>query len=387
MNSFFQSVLLTILVYGIAMTPTSRHLNPYSYAKAPAEVVVPGVTSEKECTDNRTKQRGWKNGRCYNFESTTEHNDQENTQKDTEDMNDDSGKQSSMLGMMAIAAGAAMVAAGMAMVPPNIGLIMAGIALIMAGMAALAAAAAMGKNENKARINDARMSAISGAPTPVAGSKFGKGTGASGIKIDPSLTRTGKANSIFDDFEKKTGISRDDLAAGLMDGKNPAEILGGNGKMGMSSSQLQSMMDKASADGTSLGADDVMNKLGLTPEDMAMYGKNTGMGEGLELPSAGGSSRSPNSTAQSNSFDSMFGAPKGPEGGSAYLGGAGLNLSPDVQAALDRAGITDRSLFQMVNQQYKRKTPMMFGVQPSAPNFSTENNPFSNLGSGGQIDF
>lgn len=368
------------------MTPTNGHLNPYAYAGAPAEVVVPGVTSEQECVNDRTKQRGWKDGRCYNFNSTTEHNDQENTQKDTEDMNDDSGNQSSMLGMMAIAAGAAMVAAGMAMVPPNVGLIMAGIALIMAGMAALAAAAAMGKNENKAKINDGRMSAISGAPTPVAGSKFGQGTGASGIKIDPSLTRTGKANSIFDDFEKKTGISRDELAAGLMDGKNPADILGGNGKMGMSASQMQGMMDKASADGSGLGADEVMNKLGLTPEDMAMYGKNTGMGEGFELPTAGSGSRSPNSTAQANSFDSMFGAPKGPDGGAAYLGGAGLNLSPDLQAALDRAGITDRSLFQMVNQQYKRKTPMMFGVQPSTPNFNNDDNPFSNLGGGGQVD-
>lgn len=385
MKSFFQSALLTVLIYGVTMTPTTGHLNPYAYAGAPAEVVVPGVTSEAECVNDRTKMRGWKDGRCYNYTPTTQNADQENTQKDTEDMNDKSGNQSSMLGMMAIAAGAAMVAAGMAMVPPNIGLIMAGIALIMAGLAALAAAAAMGKNENKAKVNDGRMSAISGGPTPVPGSKFGKGTGASGIKIDPSLTRTGKANSIFDDFEKKTGISRDTLAAGLMEGKNPAEILGGQGKMGMSASQMQSMMDKAAADGTGLGADDVMNKLGLTPEDMEMYGKNTGMGEGLEMPNGGGAGRGP-TAASSNNFDSMFGAPKGPEGGPAYLGGAGLNLSPDVQAALDKAGITDRSLFEMVNQTYRKKTPMMFGVQPSTPNSISESNPFSNLGGGGKID-
>ena len=53
-----------------------------------------------------------------------------------------------------------------------------------------------------------------------------------GIKIDPSLARTGKAATIFDDFEQKTGMSRDDFLDALNKGKTPAEIMAGNKKFG-----------------------------------------------------------------------------------------------------------------------------------------------------------
>lgn len=349
-------------------------------------------TSTSTATNANCANSGAVYGGGAAFSHCNKNDNQQNSQTDTEDLNDSGAQQSKMLGMMAIAAGAAMVAAGMAMVPPNMGLIAAGMALILAGTQALAAASKMDKNANKAGYNAGNMSGISNNGTP-SGSSIGESGSTPGIKIDPSLARTGKASAIFDDFEQKTGISRDELINGLESGKSVPEVLGGSKKMGASEAQLAGMMDKASSSGAAMGADEAMAKLGLTAEDLAAYGKNTGMSatgeESVYGIGAGGGSRNPNS-ANTNSLDALFGAGTGVGAGGNdpnALGGAGLGLSPDVKAALDRNGITNRSIFQMVNEQYKRKTPMMFGVPAKRPTLGgTQENPFSNLGSGGKIE-
>jgi hypothetical protein len=319
------------------------------------------------------------------FSHCTKNDTQENSQKDTTDLNNSGAQQSMMLGMMATAAGAGMVAAGMASTPPNGGLIAAGAALIMAGMLGMKAAGNMASNAGVSDWNDYKMNDI----TPnVGGTNTGTSSNPDGIKIDDSFTRTGKSGLVFDEFENKTGIGRDTLADGLKSGRSIADILAESEKLkkkGYDSDKIAASMNNSGA--SALGADEVMGKLGLTPEELAaMANKNSSMGEDGALAMGTGGSRSPASS--SSSLDGLMGGANAPgvlEGANGAAGALG-GLSADVQNALDRNGITDLSIFQMVHRKYKTKTPMMFGEAARKPN-ATADNPFSNLGNGGKIEF
>lgn len=305
---------------------------------------------------------------------------QKQNQIDTNNLNKQGQQQSSSLGMAAIAAGMAMIMAGMAMLSNpqtaamGAALIAAGSALVASGMAALAAAGKMGDNANTAGGNSLALEPIPTAPVPINPTITGGGTPGGGIKIDPNLSRTGKVGEILDDFEKKTGASRDDLINGLNAGKSPAEILGGNNKLGKSAGDIQSALDKYGANTPPLGSDEVMNKLGLTPEDL-----------GNTLNLAGGGERKPNSAAGVADFDSLFGAK--PLADPALNGGqiGQMKVSKDVQDALDRNGITSRTIFDMVHSQYEKKVPMLFGVRKEAA--APSSRPLFDLHSGGGTEF
>jgi hypothetical protein len=299
--------------------------------------------------------------------SNNGNNNQENTQEDTEDLNDAGAAKSNMLGMAAIAAGSAMVAAGMACQPaPCAGLIAAGMALIAAGMLGLAAASQMNQNANRAGYNAGKMSGLSTSHLP---STNGMGSSASGaISIDPNLTRSGKVDAIFEDFENKTGVSREDLINGLSNGEPLESVLAKGGKMGASEAELAKMMADAQA-GEAMSGTEVMEKLGLEEKDLG--------GEGENVYAGGGAARGPASAATTPDLSAFFQKPG--EEGPSVLGGTGLKLSEEVQDALDRSGITDRTIFQMVHIQYKKKTPMLFGVSERRPSSFSEN-PLGDLG-------
>lgn len=293
---------------------------------------------------------------------------QENTQKE----NTDGANQASSLGTMAIAAGAAMMAAGAAMManpptaPAGAALMAAGAAMLLSGMQAMQAAGKMAKNANKAGYNANTMQDLTKS-TPGMGN-----TGS--VKIDPSLARDPKAAQIFDDLKQKTGLTAEDLANGLNNGKSIGDLLAG--KTGVSADKLDGMVASA----TPLSSADAMSKLGLSAEDLAAMAKNNSMGEDANAyaQGAGSGSGSGRSTA-SNPLDGMFGA--GKDGGAAVVGGIGLDgkLSPEVQAALDKNGITSRTIFEMVTTQYKKKTPMMFGIQQKTSPVGGGDSPFTNL--------
>jgi hypothetical protein len=157
----------------------------------------------------------------------------------------------------------------------------------------------------------------------------------------------------MDDFEKKTGTSRDALIDGLNAGKNPLDIVGGNNKLGKSADELHALVDKYGGNAPPMGSNDVLTKLGMTPEDL---------GADAAVNMAGGSGRGPNSGAPATDFDSLFGA-KSADAGSGVVIAGGDKVSKDVQDALDRNGITGRSIFDMVHSQYVKKVPMLFGVK------------------------
>lgn len=295
---------------------------------------------------------------------------QTQAQQNTEKENTDGANQASSLGTMAIAAGAAMMAAGAAMManpptaPAGAALMAAGAAMLLSGMQAMQAAGKMANNANKAGYNTNTMQDLT---------KSTPGMGSTGtVKIDPSLARDPKAAQIFDDLKQKTGLSAEDLANGLNSGKSIGDLLAA--KTGVSADKLDGMV----AGATPLSSADAMSKLGLSAEDLAAMAKNNSMGEDGNAYAQGAGSGSGRSTA-SNPLDGMFGA--GKDSGASVAGGVGLDgkLSPDVQAALDKNGITSRTIFQMVTTQYKKKTPMMFGVQQKTSPVVGSDSPFANL--------
>jgi len=343
-----------------------------------------GSSTDTNCFDTGSLYGGGSSTYC----NRKGPNDQRNTQDDTRDMNKDGAGQSSALGMAAIAAGMALVAAGMALLPPpttpaGIAMIMAGMMLIMAGMAALAAAGKMDNNANKANTNGLGMdnlastyksgiSGITGTDTntsasdlgPDGNSALGQNNGT-GIKIDPALLRTGKMNDIMSDMEKKTGLNRDDFAKALASGADPLAMLSSSpalaGKPNASQENLQKMMDDAKSKNDPLTAQEVMDKLGMTKDDLVVN------------PGGGGT----RNVASTPNIDSMFpGGDNRPAGPSADAGSGGMKLSSELQAALDKNGITGRNIFEMVHSQYVKKTPSMFGVQQKKDN--TAVNPFAN---------
>ena len=351
-----------------------------------------GSSTDTNCHTGGAQYGGGQWGAC----TRGSNNNQDNSQEDTKGLNDNGANQSTMLGLAAIAAGMAMVAAGMALLPAppttpiGVALIAAGMALIAAGMAALAAASKMNNNANKAGNNAYKMdnlnpyqSTISNSTSTNAGTgtstlgdvkkvDVGDGT-TSGIKIDPALLRNGKLDGIYGDLEKKTGLNRDEFANAMAGGANPLALLSNSpalrGKASASEGNLQKMMDDTLAKGNPPNADEMMNQLGLTSEDL-----------GVVAPGGGGA-RAPSAAAQPN-IDSLF-----PVSGDTKAGASGgdfMKISPEVQAALDKNGIVHgRTIFEMVHSQYVKKTPLMFGVHERKIN-GTADNPY--LG-GEKIEF
>lgn len=357
------------IILGVTFWPTYPTFHGSSgLAFATATSTSTSTSTSTNCQSSGQVYGGGSMDYCGNTDNQT------NSQNDTERLNDQGSSSAAGAGMAAIAAGMAMIATGVSMLsnPPTAAagaaLIAAGTALLMAGMQAMAAAQKMASNAGISGYRGTNMGTLNGADV-------GGNSGASGIKIDPSLLRNGKIGTIMDDFEKKTGISRDDLASQVQSGKGPAEIMAQSKKFGGNESQIQSMLDK-NAGAAPMTNEEMMDKLGLTPEDL--------VGENV-YASGGGGARAPASSTGS-SLDSFLG--KAPDSGNSVIGNpieVG-GISPDVQAALDRNGITDRTIFQMVNSQYKKKTPMMFG-QPSRGNplTNSEDNPFANL-SGAKVE-
>jgi hypothetical protein len=359
-------------------------------------------TGSKTCTDNRTTYQGHTDNNCYAYDTSASQDNQRNTQNNNKDMNDKSSQQSSMMGMMAIMAGMAMMAAGAAMManpptmPAGMALMAAGAMLLAAGMAAMAAAKEMKDNANRSGVNGVNMdnlptSTISGDPTKNLGdSKGGKATGSS-LTIDPSVVEPGgKSDALVEDFENKTGISRGELIDGLNNGKSPIDMLAASSAMkkaGVGADKIGSLVADAQSSGNMPNGGELLDKIGMSAEDIAaMAAKNASMGGDGALAAGGGGSAGRSPTSTSAPDYSFQGAGKDGPVGSAGLG-AGANfsgtpgsghLSDSVQNALDRSGITTRSLFQMVHEQYKKKMPMMFGAQERKA-ASHSDNPFADL--------
>jgi hypothetical protein len=302
---------------------------------------------------------------------------QQNAEQQTKDLNKEGQQKSNMLGMLAIAAGMGMIAGGVAMNASSkcrcagIPLIIAGGLMVVSGMLGLQAGKKMGQNADTASGLSQGLSNISTAP--LKGTKFGDDAG---FKVDPSLLRNDKAKSVLADLEKKTGIKPDDFIKGLEDGLTPAEMLGAQKKFG-SADQIQALIDKNTANASPLSQGEVMDKLGMTDGDLQ------GLGDDANAYAVGGGGGGAKKAEAGADLASLLGGGNSAASGDGSVNLANGKLSDDVQNALDKNGITGRTVFDMVRSQYKKKTPMLFGVNQKKPIAPGGDNPFANLSGGG----
>jgi hypothetical protein len=207
----------------------------------------------------------------------------------------------------------------------------------------------------------------------------GDGNRDTGIKIDPALLRNGQVATSLAAFAEKNGIDKDAMSRAFEKG----DALGLAAQhTGTEDSQLQDALDAARAN--PLSADDARlaaSELGMDFNgDGSLLADGDGSGQsGSGLYSlAGGVGGGGGRGLASDSLLGGAGA-----GGAGGAGGTNLKLkgssngkvSKDIQAALDRAGISHLTIFQIVHRQYVKKTPMFFGtdVKTATP----QANPFA----------
>jgi hypothetical protein len=139
-------------------------------------------------------------------------------------------------------------------------------------------------------------------------------------------------------------------------------------------------MDDATAKGSLPSGQDVMNKLGLSAGDLT--GSANASGNGV---AGGGDPNRGLASTSGASLDSLFPGYNSVVPSDSKSSGTSMKMSPEVKAALDKNGITSRTIFEMVHTQYNKKTPMLFGVQKKQQS-GTNANPFANL-SGDKVEF
>ena len=196
-------------------------------------------------------------------------------------------------------------------------------------------------------------------------SKLGDSSGnSSGIKLDPALLRTGRANEIMGQFEKKFGIGRDQFAKAIMDGEDPRKILNSAPKNPLSKAD----MNKATSSARNLS--DADKAKGMADSGLADAQKELASKLGSDAYAINyGGGPSSSAASKSRSFEELplDEAPKNPQPAAA----ASEQLSPEVREALaekekqDRAnGITDMTIFQVVHLKYRERCKMILGYDP-----------------------
>ena len=231
------------------------------------------------------------------------------------------------------AAGAAMVTQG------QIG-VATGTITTLSGLQGLLAAKKMAANAALAGKNMAQIDSLSK-------------NADDNIKIDPSFLKNGDVGKVLDDFEKATGIPRDGLLNALNKGVDPFDLLAAKGIP-------KSLLDEANTKGHEAfanGAKPDLEKYGLSAEKIA---------EGMGIGDLSGGGMMASAKPGSSGLDDLLGGLTKDSDADIQTGGVDPNkigLNPEVQKALDKAGVTDKTLFQMVSMRYRARTPALFGLK------------------------
>lgn len=291
---------------------------------------------------------------------------QTGAQQNTQQAAGDGSQKAGLAGMMSIAGGGMMIQQGMATSPtPNYALIAMGVLTMLQGMQGMEGSKKLGQMANQAGLRGADMGSVSASTT--FGTELDKGNAA--FSIDSSAIKGSKAGALFDQFEAKTGLSPEDLANGLNNGASMKDLLK---RLGASESEV----NKALSMNPDAEAANMLDKLGMTDADLA---KLAGVGENMAGGAGGGGGgfKSKTKSGSDSALDDLFA--KKDEANGPGAGGSvadSMGLSADVEQALGRAGLTDKSIFQMVHSRYRARTPGMFGVDQKKT--IDVNDPFSN---------
>lgn len=239
--------------------------------------------------------------------------------------------------------------------------------MLVNGMLALQAANQSGQMAANGFNNAATMGSAT-APTPAGGngpenSKLGS-TGTSSVRLDPALLRTGTANSIMGQFEKKFGIPRDQFAQAVLDGQDPRKLLGAAPLNPLSNTDMNTATNGAKG----MSAADKEKALAGTELSAAQKELAGKLDDKYAINGAGGGTGS-NASSFRKPANLGEDAPPADEGGKPS--DVAMAISPDVKDALAakeledrRNGITDLTIFEVVHAKYREKSKMIFGYDP-----------------------
>lgn len=283
-------------------------------------------------------------------------NAQNTAQQKAADTKEKGADMTKIMGIAQGALGAVLIAHGMHSAPPN------AMEIAMGGMMLLQAALSLKASKEMATdaaIGNTYKDNLNSGITPITGSTGGNNGGS--IGLTPDDLKGGSVGMVMDQFEKASGISRDDFANALASGQSPEDALRNSG-MGVSDAAMQ----KALADGKNMLSSNpgmvaaLQDKYGLS--DLASQtGASTGAGTYADA-AGGGSAKGSGSLANTNLDDFLNGLKNKDDGKGVGSLGTGMDkLSPEVKASLAKNGITDKSLFQMITTQYQKNMPMIFG--------------------------
>ena len=191
------------------------------------------------------------------------------------------------------------------------------------------------------------------------------------VAVDPNTLREGALGKAFDDFEKATGIPRDDFANAMANGASPLDIVGD--RLGMSRDELASSMAQA---GEKIGASG-----GLSSEAIQEMANKAGLGElaanaiatgAIDFEGGGSALKSGSSGASTLAPLEMpnFGVPD-PNAGKTGGSTASLDfnferdVNPEIKRQLAAQGVVRESIFDLVGRRYRSLTPHMLGYGPS----------------------
>jgi hypothetical protein len=236
--------------------------------------------------------------------------------------------------------------------------------LMMAmGLMGMVGAKKAGQNASTGLSNANSMGSLSGVPN-ASSSKIDSGT-TNPVKIDPALLRSGQANMIMSDFEKKFGIARDDFFNSVANGTDPRDLLA----RAPSNPIAPADIDKAMA-----GADRMtdsqkkaaMERAGIDDLQKEMLAK-LGPDDAYEVGKGGGKKASTGLRSVAASLDDALGTGSDGNGDIGSL----MGLSPDVQAALaarelaaNAKSVHEMTIFEVVHRKYRERTSVIHGSKP-----------------------
>ncbi len=286
---------------------------------------------------------------------------QRDAQQQTKDENEKGAQIAQLIGVATVALGTAQIyqgytqittgrsmqsnpytaAAGAAMVTQGQIGVATGTISVLSGVSGLAGAKKMKQN---AAIAGANMGQID---------SLGKNADDN-IKIDSSFLNNDDVGRVLDGFEKAMGIPRDGLLNALNKGVDPFDLLAAKGMPKSLLDELKAKGEEAIAN----GAKPDLEKYGLSAEKIA-----EGMGIG-DLSGGGGMMAS--TKPGGPNLDDLLGGLTKDSDTEIETGGVDpskIGIDPEVQKALDKAGVTNKTLFQMVSMRYRARTPALFGIK------------------------
>lgn len=186
-----------------------------------------------------------------------------------------------------------------------------------------------------------------------------------GGTIGISIPGNNSGASIFAGNSSLSKVSASPLNTGASSGNNAGSSSGGSGGFSPGATNVSGTSggDSLMGGGLASGSGSTGTSASTSANTSGPSGSDSAIGD---LNATGGGGRSP--AGKGANYASLFGSGDGGGGAGSSgstlngKGGNNANLSPEVQAALDKNAITSRTIFQIVHTQYEKKSSQLQGL-------------------------